>query len=161
MTLKALTTLPLGSKQKDYFNYAAVCLHFIFEFLIKSASIWRANAYTPIQPWWKQSRNEKSLGCQLWAMIMAVPSGPVKKMKSTSLWRRVGKNSKIGNPPLQGIEEKYLPVWRFYGAIRGFWDPWNDPLMRRFAIENNLMYAAFQSVKWTNQYNTNNAGGSN
>ena len=96
-----------------------------------------------------------------WAVIMAVPSGPVKKMKSTSLWRRVGKNSKIGNPPLQGIEEKYLPVWRFYGAIRGFWDPWNDPLMRRFAIENNLMYAAFQSVKWTNQYNTNNAGGSN
>ena len=96
-----------------------------------------------------------------WAEIMAVPSGPVKKMKSTSLWRRVGKNSKIGNPPLQGIEEKYLPVWHFYGAIRGFWDPWNDPLMRRFAIENNLMYAAFQSVKWTNQYNTNNAGGSN
>ena len=94
-----------------------------------------------------------------WAEIMAVPSGPVKKMKSTSLWRRV-KNSKIGNPPLQGIEEKYLPVWHFYGAIRGFWDPWNDPLMRRFAIENNLMYAAFQSVKWTNQYNTKNAGGS-
>ena len=36
---------------------------------------------------------------------MAVPSGPVKKMKSTSLWRRVGKNKKIGNPPLQGIQE--------------------------------------------------------
>ena len=95
-----------------------------------------------------------------WAEIMAVPSGPVKKMKSTSLWRRV-KNSEIGNPPLQGIEENYIPVWHFYGAIRGFWDPWNDPLMRRFAIENNLMYAAFQSVKWTNQYNINNAGGSN